>query len=279
MTCRISSTKPSSWLTATIPSSNTVAGTQCTAISTPCAEWTTGCTWASTIVAVSSTSSGLKHASGQTDRSQRDRPLAVCYGKHANRHFPSNAWALGPRHGAVLSALRKDLHGQHLRDAVLPLTNRALALNDRHKHRTRRGSTGAWPPTIVNVPSYPVPYLLLGPPGMGKTATLIVGIGKISMSKPNSKILGMPTSNAAANKFIVRLLRNLPEQQLLRFLPRLPLTTTMPSTISNSPSSRQLAGKYKQPTANFGPRLDSIQARSRAKILSGWFWPRNPDSP
>ncbi|KAL9692260.1 hypothetical protein quinque_015811 [Culex quinquefasciatus] len=74
-----------------------------------------------------------------------------------------------------------------------PLTNRALTFNDRHKHRTRRGSTGAWPPIIVNDTSYPAPYLLLGPPGLGKTATLVVGIGQISMTKPNSKILAMPT--------------------------------------------------------------------------------------
>ncbi|EDS26369.1 chondroitin synthase [Culex quinquefasciatus] len=51
--------------------------------------------------------------------------------------------------------------------------------------------------------AYTVPYLLLGPSGMGKTATLIVGIEQISIFKPNSKILAMPTSNAAANEFIV----------------------------------------------------------------------------
>ncbi|EDS30280.1 chondroitin synthase [Culex quinquefasciatus] len=44
-------------------------------------------------------------------------------------------------------------------------------------------------------------------------------------------------------------------------------------------NARQLAGMYKQPTENFGPKLDSIQARSRAKILSERFWPRNLDSP
>lgn len=71
--------------------------------------------------------------------------------------------------------------------------------------------------SIVNGTSYPAPYLLFGPPGTGKTATLVEAIGQICKLKLNSKILAMATSNAAANELTVRLLRILPEQRVLRF--------------------------------------------------------------
>uniref|UniRef100_A0A1Q3EWY7 Uncharacterized protein n=1 Tax=Culex tarsalis TaxID=7177 RepID=A0A1Q3EWY7_CULTA len=71
--------------------------------------------------------------------------------------------------------------------------------------------------SIVNETSYPAPYLLFGPPGTGKTATLVEAIGQICKLKPSAKILAMATSNAAANELTVRLLRILPEQRILRF--------------------------------------------------------------
>lgn len=60
---------------------------------------------------------------------------------------------------------------------------------------------------ILKHTSYPYPYLLFGPPGTGKTKTLIEAISQIIRNDyPDEHILVCATSNSACNEIAQRLL-------------------------------------------------------------------------
>lgn len=62
---------------------------------------------------------------------------------------------------------------------------------------------------IVEGTSHPAPYILFGPPGTGKTKTLVEAISQIYITDKNSRILVCATSNAAADELASRLIQNL----------------------------------------------------------------------
>ncbi|XP_057340632.1 putative helicase mov-10-B.1 [Microplitis mediator] len=62
---------------------------------------------------------------------------------------------------------------------------------------------------IVNKTSYPASYVLFGPPGTGKTSTVVEAICQIMKKNPSTKILICTPSNAAADEIAERLLKNL----------------------------------------------------------------------
>lgn len=65
---------------------------------------------------------------------------------------------------------------------------------------------------IVEGTSYPAPYILFGPPGTGKTKTLVEAISQIHMLDENSRMLVCATSNAAADELAIRIIENLPNE-------------------------------------------------------------------
>ncbi|CAB3371372.1 Hypothetical predicted protein [Cloeon dipterum] len=71
---------------------------------------------------------------------------------------------------------------------------------------------------IVNGSSMPAPYLLFGPPGTGKTVTLVECIKQICALKEDSHILAAAPSNAAADLIAMKLLENtsVPPRGLIR---------------------------------------------------------------
>lgn len=63
---------------------------------------------------------------------------------------------------------------------------------------------------IVAGTAYPAPYILFGPPGTGKTKTIVEAITQILLHDDKSRILVCATSNAAADELALRIIRNLP---------------------------------------------------------------------
>lgn len=65
--------------------------------------------------------------------------------------------------------------------------------------------------------SYPHPYILFGPPGTGKTKTLVEAIGQIiKRNDTGEHILVCATSNSACDEIADRLLKNNPNDQVFR---------------------------------------------------------------
>ncbi|KAK0165115.1 hypothetical protein PV328_003665 [Microctonus aethiopoides] len=58
---------------------------------------------------------------------------------------------------------------------------------------------------ILNKTAHPAPYILFGPPGTGKTSTLIEAICQIVKSNSSNRVLICTPSNAAADEIAIRL--------------------------------------------------------------------------
>lgn len=69
---------------------------------------------------------------------------------------------------------------------------------------------------IVNKTSYPSSYVVFGPPGTGKTSTLVEAIAQIVKLKPDAKILVTANSNAACDEIGERLLKFVPRYKMYR---------------------------------------------------------------
>ncbi|XP_050098634.1 putative helicase mov-10-B.1 isoform X2 [Anopheles aquasalis] len=72
---------------------------------------------------------------------------------------------------------------------------------------------------IVNRTAYPAPYILFGPPGTGKTSTIVEAVMQIYKNKPHSRVLVTATSNFACNELAKRLLEYVPVDDIYRYFP------------------------------------------------------------
>ncbi|XP_062712336.1 uncharacterized protein LOC109403351 isoform X2 [Aedes albopictus] len=70
---------------------------------------------------------------------------------------------------------------------------------------------------IVNRTSFPAPYVLFGPPGTGKSSTLVEAIGQIYLHRPQANMLVVAPSNFAANEITSRILNVIPEKHVFRY--------------------------------------------------------------
>uniref|UniRef100_A0AAG5DML6 RNA helicase n=1 Tax=Anopheles atroparvus TaxID=41427 RepID=A0AAG5DML6_ANOAO len=71
---------------------------------------------------------------------------------------------------------------------------------------------------IVNRTAYPAPYILFGPPGTGKTCTIVEAVLQIYKLQPHSRILVTATSNYACNELTKRLLKFVPVTDIYRYM-------------------------------------------------------------
>ncbi|XP_055547329.1 putative helicase MOV-10 isoform X2 [Wyeomyia smithii] len=71
---------------------------------------------------------------------------------------------------------------------------------------------------IVNRTAFPAPYILFGPPGTGKTSTLVEAVVQICKLQPKSHILVAASSNFSCDEFTKRLLEFIPASDVFRYL-------------------------------------------------------------
>lgn len=85
---------------------------------------------------------------------------------------------------------------------------------------------------IVNKTSFPSPYVVFGPPGTGKSTTIIEAIAQIVKLKPNAHILVTAGSNSACDDVAVRLLKYISLNKIFRIYS--PIYDTKPDKIDKS---------------------------------------------
>ncbi|CAO1360493.1 unnamed protein product [Diamesa serratosioi] len=71
---------------------------------------------------------------------------------------------------------------------------------------------------VVNCTAYPLPYVIFGPPGTGKTSTLVECVAQIIVRKPTCHILISAQSNSACDEIGKRLMDIVPYNKIFRFL-------------------------------------------------------------
>ncbi|XP_058813019.1 putative helicase MOV-10 [Topomyia yanbarensis] len=71
---------------------------------------------------------------------------------------------------------------------------------------------------IVNRMAFPAPYILFGPPGTGKTSTLVEAVVQIWKLLPKANVLVSASSNFACDEFTKRLLEFIPSSDVFRYL-------------------------------------------------------------
>ena len=70
---------------------------------------------------------------------------------------------------------------------------------------------------IVNRTSFPSPYIVFGPPGTGKTSTLVEAVAQIANLLPSAKVLVTVNSNSACDEIGDRLLKFCGANKMYRF--------------------------------------------------------------
>uniref|UniRef100_A0A336N6D0 CSON007516 protein n=1 Tax=Culicoides sonorensis TaxID=179676 RepID=A0A336N6D0_CULSO len=73
---------------------------------------------------------------------------------------------------------------------------------------------------IVNGSSFPAPYIVFGPPGTGKTSTLVEAIAQIWKQQQKKHILVTASSNYACDEIATRLLKYIPTNDMYRYYSR-----------------------------------------------------------
>ncbi|XP_071993717.1 helicase MOV-10 isoform X2 [Engystomops pustulosus] len=133
--------------------------------------------------------------------------------------FTFNRMPLMVQHRAVDLAKRKNLQeclfptGSHQRSNVptdgLRLYDQKLENNHEQFRAIKQ---------IVSGISRPAPYLIFGPPGTGKTVTLVEAIKQVLKNLPECHILSCAPSNSAADLICERLMKHVDKKDIYRIM-------------------------------------------------------------
>jgi len=96
-----------------------------------------------------------------------------------------------------------------------------------------------------------IPYIIFGPPGTGKTVTMVESIKQVWRLIPGSKILATAPSNAATDVLTTRIIDHIPPSQILRYYApsrdesKVPAAIKKVSNLVQSTSSVEDVSKYR----------------------------------
>jgi helicase MOV-10 len=139
-----------------------------------------------------------------------------------NVEFQYNRYGQRLQHRA-LEMIRNHGGGDHLfpcKHTTVPLKNVTITSWYNHYLKGNPEQQQAVQ-NIVSGTSYPAPYLIFGPPGTGKTVTVVEAVTQLyHLNKPNGHLLICAPSNAAADEVAKRLIisdkGHIPDKDILR---------------------------------------------------------------
>ncbi|XP_072212162.1 helicase MOV-10 isoform X1 [Excalfactoria chinensis] len=135
--------------------------------------------------------------------------------------FTFSRLPLQVQHRAAAMAMQKDLDSVLFPSASRPLPSlptgtfqprwydRRLEKNEEQCQAVKH---------IINGMSRPAPYLIFGPPGTGKTVTLVEAIKQVWSCIKDARILACAPSNSAADLLCQRLLADIPPRYIYRIM-------------------------------------------------------------
>ncbi|KDR14736.1 putative helicase mov-10-B.1 [Zootermopsis nevadensis] len=136
--------------------------------------------------------------------------------------FGFNRWNLRCQHRA-LEMIKSHGITNHLfpsKHTTIPLRNVTIT-KWFSKHLSGNPKQRQAVQSIVSGTSYPAPYVIFGPPGTGKTVTIVEAVTQLyHLDKPNGHLLICAPSNSAANEVTKRLLiscqGHIPDRDIFR---------------------------------------------------------------
>ncbi|KAG8589491.1 hypothetical protein GDO81_006412 [Engystomops pustulosus] len=165
--------------------------------------------------------------------------------------FTFNRMPLMVQHRAVDLAKRKNLQeclfptGSHQRSNLptdgLRLYDQKLENNHEQFRAIKQ---------IVSGISRPAPYLIFGPPGTGKTVTLVEAIKQVLKNLPECHILSCAPSNSAADLICERLMKHVDKKDIYRIMASSRDFRFVPESIKPCCNWNSSTQAYEYPTKN-----------------------------